>query len=194
MQETSNYKLNKWDASDRIMMKDFNDDNQAIEEALTAHDEALAKKAEAEDVAAAQMLVKIGEASLSNASAELTYTLENAENWRSIIVYFDLLGGPNQSRLSADNTSSNDWVELYSVNSNYTAIRAHGQTQILPSIHGGAVAHTFSTALYTATAGQGTNSCSRFSVSFTGTVTLKIYNTSSSNYTEGSSITLYGVK
>lgn len=46
MQETSNYKLNKWDASDRIMMKDFNDDNQAIEEALTAHDEALAEQAE----------------------------------------------------------------------------------------------------------------------------------------------------
>ena len=36
MRETSNYKLNQWDKTDRIMMEDFNSDNQKIDEAIKA--------------------------------------------------------------------------------------------------------------------------------------------------------------
>ena len=34
MRETSNYKLNQWEKTDRIKMEDFNQDNQKIETAL----------------------------------------------------------------------------------------------------------------------------------------------------------------
>ena len=85
MQETSNYKLNKWDASDRIMMKDFNDDNQAIEEALTAHDEALAAQDAAMKAANSKIdqfpLVFLEEWTLSE--AQETYTLSLSDEARA---------------------------------------------------------------------------------------------------------------
>ena len=42
MRETSNYKLNQWDKTDRIQMEDFNGDNAKIEAALAAVDARLA--------------------------------------------------------------------------------------------------------------------------------------------------------
>ena len=48
---TQNYKLNQWEASDDFLRSDFNEDNAKIEAALTAHDTALAKKAEENSVA-----------------------------------------------------------------------------------------------------------------------------------------------
>ena len=45
MQHTQNYQLSRWEKDDRIMMEDFNADNEAI-------DAALAAKADAEDVTA----------------------------------------------------------------------------------------------------------------------------------------------
>ena len=35
---TANYGLSQWEATDRILMEDFNDDNAAIDAALAAHD------------------------------------------------------------------------------------------------------------------------------------------------------------
>ena len=45
MQHTQNYQLSRWEKDDRIMMEDFNADNEAI-------DAAIAAKADAEDVTA----------------------------------------------------------------------------------------------------------------------------------------------
>ena len=45
MQHTQNYQLSRWEKDDRIMMEDFNADNEKI-------DAALAAKADAEDVTA----------------------------------------------------------------------------------------------------------------------------------------------
>ena len=36
MTKTTNYQLNQWDATDRVLRTDFNSDNQKIEEALSA--------------------------------------------------------------------------------------------------------------------------------------------------------------
>ena len=36
MTKTTNYQLNQWDATDRVLRTDFNSDNQKIEEALEA--------------------------------------------------------------------------------------------------------------------------------------------------------------
>ena len=38
MKKTTNYQLNQWEKTDRIMMEDFNTDNQKLETALTALD------------------------------------------------------------------------------------------------------------------------------------------------------------
>ena len=44
MEYTSNYQLPIWAESDRILMEDFNDSYQKLEDALTEHGEALAGK------------------------------------------------------------------------------------------------------------------------------------------------------
>ena len=38
MNQTANYGLSQWEATDRILMEDFNNDNAAIDAALAAHD------------------------------------------------------------------------------------------------------------------------------------------------------------
>ena len=37
LNQTANYGLSQWEATDRILMEDFNDDNAAIDAALAAH-------------------------------------------------------------------------------------------------------------------------------------------------------------
>jgi len=44
MTHTPNYNLNQWDPTDRILRSDFNEDNAALDAALSAHDAALAKR------------------------------------------------------------------------------------------------------------------------------------------------------
>ena len=46
MTQTQKYKLPQWEKSDRIVMADFNDQAAKLETALTAHDTALAAKAD----------------------------------------------------------------------------------------------------------------------------------------------------
>lgn len=43
MEHTRNYQLSQWEKQDRIMMEDFNADNQKIDAALGAHEAALAR-------------------------------------------------------------------------------------------------------------------------------------------------------
>ena len=52
MEHTSNYQLPQWAESDRIMMQDFNDMAQKIDQGLHAHSGALAQKAEQSALAA----------------------------------------------------------------------------------------------------------------------------------------------
>ena len=42
MNQTANYQLSQWEASDRILMSDFNSDNSKIDAALKAHDDDIA--------------------------------------------------------------------------------------------------------------------------------------------------------
>ena len=92
MQETSNYKLNKWDASDRIMMKDFNDDNQAIEEALTAHDEALENVSKRmETVQGGIVFHHLADWEVSTAANSITLDLTGySTQYRRLFLFFDI--------------------------------------------------------------------------------------------------------
>ena len=58
MTKTTNYQLNQWAKSDRVMMDDFNADNAKIDAALKANADAIA------ETAAAFPLVKIKEVTL----------------------------------------------------------------------------------------------------------------------------------
>ena len=197
MQETSNYKLNQWESTDRILMDNFNEDNRAIDKELAAQEKRIAAvesgKASSEDVAAAQTLVKIGEVTLSSASTSLSYTLENAENWRSIVVYFDLLAGSYQTLFGVNSCDSKNRVELYSVGSSNSVKKAIGKAEIVPSANGGASVHVVSTAYYSSYYTD-TNDSGNFADTFNGTVTFKIYNDYSKNHSAGSKMTIYGIK
>ena len=49
---TTNYQLCQWEATDKVLRTDFNQDNQKIDAALAAHDGALAGKAGAGELSA----------------------------------------------------------------------------------------------------------------------------------------------
>ena len=67
MIQTANYQLSQWESTDRILMADFNTDNQKIDAALKANAEAIAAEAEARNAAIA--------AEESARLAQPTYTL-----------------------------------------------------------------------------------------------------------------------
>ena len=48
MTKTTNYQLNQWEKSDRVMMDDFNADNQKIDAALKANADAITAAAAAQ--------------------------------------------------------------------------------------------------------------------------------------------------
>ena len=52
MTKTTNYQLPKWEKTDRVQMKDFNDMTATLDTALKANADAVAAKAEAETVTA----------------------------------------------------------------------------------------------------------------------------------------------
>ena len=64
MTKTTNYQLNQWAKSDRVMMDDFNADNAKIDAALKANADAIA------ETAAAFPLVKIKEVTLGADTAQ----------------------------------------------------------------------------------------------------------------------------
>ena len=93
MNTTEHYQLNQWDGSDRIMREDFNADNRKTEEALTELAETVAQKVGPDEVAAAQMWVKIGESKLSSNAAQISLTLPNIAQYRAVQVYILGEGG-----------------------------------------------------------------------------------------------------
>ena len=80
MKKTNKYQLSQWEKADRIMMEDFNSDNAKVEAALTAHDNALAGKADISTTNALQTQV--------NAKADKTVTtsLQAQVNSKTAIV------------------------------------------------------------------------------------------------------------
>ena len=73
MRETSNYKLNQWDKTDRIEMEDFNADNAKIEAALADLE---SRKCNQSTLMAVANVVGIANRDLDNLKKRVT-TLEN---------------------------------------------------------------------------------------------------------------------
>ena len=111
MKQTQNYQLNQWDKTDRIEMEDFNEDNQKIDAALAAEKQARenADAAQAEtlrnEITAAQKWVKLGDATLSEASNIISITIPNAESYACFFIIFDV-SGTSEADLSWQGESS----------------------------------------------------------------------------------------
>ena len=110
MRETSNYKLNQWDKTDRIKMEDFNSDNQKIDSQLHAAMQQLAQAASQEGLAAEQAA---REAAVSAEAA----ARESADTARAAALRNEL-AAEKQARENADAAqaetlrSENMWVKL----------------------------------------------------------------------------------
>ena len=79
MRETSNYKLNQWDKTDRIEMEDFNEDNRKIDAALGALAGTLADKPSRSEMAEALPWVMMGETTLSTLATEMSIKVHNRD-------------------------------------------------------------------------------------------------------------------
>lgn len=93
MNTTEHYQLNQWEGSDRIMREDFNADNRKTEEALTELADTVARKVGQAEVDATLKWVKIGESVLSGSGNGVSVTVENAEQYRCLLLLFDVKGG-----------------------------------------------------------------------------------------------------
>lgn len=82
MNYTQNYQLNQWEQSDRVLMEDFNSDNQKIEAALAA------VRLELAESVAACPVVKLMDITVQEATAQIDLNLEHIdlELYRTLIV------------------------------------------------------------------------------------------------------------
>ena len=60
MQHTQNYQLSRWEKDDRIMMEDFNADNEKIDAALKANADAVSAEADARQGAVSALQTALG--------------------------------------------------------------------------------------------------------------------------------------
>ena len=127
MKQTQNYQLSQWEKTDRIKMEDFNSDNQKIDSQLHAAMQQLAQAASQEglaaeqaareaadaaqaetlrnEITAAQKWVKLGDATLSEASNIISITIPNAESYACFFIIFDV-SGTSEADLSWQGESS----------------------------------------------------------------------------------------
>ena len=105
VEHTTNYQLSQWETTDRILMSDFNSDNNKIDAALAGHDTALINKADAADVAALTQALSALEAkstlqvikTVTQAADSTVFTVDLSEldwsQWSTVYICLDLQGG-----------------------------------------------------------------------------------------------------
>lgn len=102
MTKTTNYQLNQWAKSDRVMMDDFNADNAKIDAALKANADAIA------ETAAAFPLVKIKEVTLGADTAQWDIDVSdiNFYQYTRIFLLPKLTGSSTDTMLCFDQITS----------------------------------------------------------------------------------------
>ena len=102
MTKTTNYQLNQWAKSDRVMMDDFNADNTKIDAALKANADAIA------ETAAAFPLVKIKEVTLGADTAQWDIDVSdiNFYQYTRIFLLPKLTGSSTDTMLRFDQITS----------------------------------------------------------------------------------------
>lgn len=187
---TGNYQLSQWDGSDRIMREDFNADNRKTEEALTELAETVAQKVGPDEVAAAQMWVKIGESKLSSNAAQISLTLPNIAQYRAVQVYILGEGGYINKLYWGDESVT----ELVGGNRTAQTGTTAGCIDIYPAGADGTLMHyCIFVRSESSTVQEGEGSSARYG--YTGSPVLSIRSANSSYQLKaGFSMTAYGLK
>ena len=196
MTKTTNYQLPKWEKTDRIQMKDFNDMTATLDAALKANADAIAAETTAR--VAGDALVKLKEITVTSEIAQIDIDLRS---FSKLIIRPALACTDNVDyRLrfgSGDGTIFRHYVNREFANYDYAAGlgpagREYAEVELCP----GDGCYYITTRKLTST-GETITVCTTNASNFgeTGPNSLSLYKTSSAQYfTAGSSVTLYGVK
>ena len=139
MTKTTNYQLNQWAKSDRVMMDDFNADNAKLDAALKANADAIA------ETAAAFPLVKIKEVTLGADTAQWDIDVSDINIAQyAFLLCFPALCASKGAHILYDNLSgSSDYHSSGNPKANAGSVFAQGRSRIdiqysvrrLPSLH-----------------------------------------------------------
>ena len=115
MNQTTNYQLSQWEASDRILMSDFNADNNKIDAALKTQAEAISAlgaqldaKADQDDLTALanrSRFTKLGEVNISADTSPVVINLSGIDWTQWDKVHLDMLLSNGGTRQMFYNTS-----------------------------------------------------------------------------------------
>lgn len=190
MRETSNYKLNQWDKTDRIEMEDFNEDNQKIDAALAAEKQARenADAAQLSTLRNENLWVKIGETELTAAANELSIPVENPSRYERLIVQFST-SGPKVLYFSINGGTS---AILF--NNSYTSVSCTGQAELVRGYPSGIFA-VYDNAMYDGENFWKLNSNFYLrTISFNAVSTLGLRAGSGETLAAGTHVVVYGLK
>jgi len=175
-------------------MGDFNHDNQNIDTALTALRMEVEQKTGPAEVAAAQMWVKIGEASLHEAAGTLSITAENAEQYIFYLLCFDTLGSGQV------NMSWSGYPDSYTIANSTSGTDVHysGVCQIITLPNGGLFLWNSTAARNSTTTGTNSNHYSTETMlpeaSNSGSITITLTPRTEQKWAAGSYLVIFGLK
>ena len=198
MTKTTNYQLPKWEKTDRVQMKDFNDMTATLDAALKANADAIAAETTAR--VAGDVLVKLKEITVTSEIAQIDMDFSDIDlrSFSKLIIRPALACTDNVDyRLrfgSGEGTIFRHYVNREFANYDYAAGlgREYAEVELCP----GDGCYYITTRKLTST-GETVTVCTTNASNFgeTGPNSLSLYKTSSAQYfTAGSSVTLYGVK
>ncbi len=201
MTKTTNYQLPKWEKTDRVQMKDFNDMTATLDAALKANADAIAAETTAR--VAGDALVKLVDLTLQEETQKWDIDLSGIDlrSFSKLIIRPALACTDNVDyRLrfgSGEGTIFRHYVNREFANYDYAAGlgptgREYAEVELCP----GDGCYYITTRKLTST-GETVTVCTTNASNFgeTGPNSLSLYKTSSAQYfTAGSSVTLYGVK
>ena len=128
--QTANYGLSQWEATDQVVRTDFNSDNLKIDAAL--HDMAQTYAADMEELRGAQWWGKILEQTLTSDTADVTLTIPDPGTWQMLSLQFSV-SGPTYVKISLNdgasfyyNYSDGEVTEHTIINSGTSALTMSG--------------------------------------------------------------------
>ena len=201
MTKTTNYQLPKWEKTDRVQMKDFNDMTATLDAALKANADAIAAETTAR--VAGDALVKLVDLTLQEETQKWDIDLSGIDlrSFSKLIIRPALACTDNVDyRLrfgSSEGTIFRHYVNREFANYDYAAGlgptgREYAEVELCPGD-----GCYYITARKLTSTGETVTVCTTNASNFgeTGPNSLSLYKTSSAQYfTAGSSVTLYGVK
>ena len=98
--QTANYGLSQWEATDQVVRMDFNSDNEKIDAAL--HGMAQTYAADIEELRESQWWGKILEKTLTSDTNSVTLTIPDPGTWQMLSLQFSV-SGPTLVKMSLNN-------------------------------------------------------------------------------------------